>query len=140
MPWKETSVLDERMKFIGRLLSGEKMAPLCREFGISRTTGHKVWKRYQESGSTAVQNRSRAPHSHPNQTPFEVEQVIVRLLQTPQLFSVQFSQRYEVGMVALRSIVGKRPGKRLPCTPFVMKRHFRVDVPCDEDPVIEILG
>ena len=53
MPWKDTSVLDERMKFIGRLLSGEKMAPLCREFGISRTTGHKIWKRYQESGSAA---------------------------------------------------------------------------------------
>jgi transposase-like protein len=51
MPWKETSVMDERMKFIGRLLSGEKMAPLCREFGISRTTGHKIWNRYQESGS-----------------------------------------------------------------------------------------
>lgn len=79
MPWKETSVMDERMKFVGRLLSGEKMAPLCREFGISRVTGHKIWNRYQESGAAAVQNRSRAPHSHPNRTPFEVEQVIVRL-------------------------------------------------------------
>jgi hypothetical protein len=27
MPWKETSVMDERIKFAGRLLSGEKMAP-----------------------------------------------------------------------------------------------------------------
>ena len=79
MPWKETSVMDERMKFIGRLLSGEKMAPLCREFGISRVTGHKIWKRYQENGAAAVQNRSRAPHSHPNRTPFEVERTILRL-------------------------------------------------------------
>jgi putative transposase len=79
MPWKETSVVDERMKFIGRLLSGEKMAPLCREFGISRVTGHKIWKRYQENGSAAVQNRSRAPNTHPNRTPFEVERLIVRL-------------------------------------------------------------
>ena len=63
MPWKETSVMDERMKFIGRLLSGEKMAPLCRGFGISRTTGHKIWKRYQESGAAAIQSRSRAPSS-----------------------------------------------------------------------------
>ena len=23
------------------------MAPLCKEFGISRVTGHKIWKRYQ---------------------------------------------------------------------------------------------
>lgn len=79
MPWKETSVMDERMKFIGRLLYGEKMSPLCREFGISRMTGHKIWKRYQDQGASGLPNRSRAPHSHPNQIPFEIEQAIVRL-------------------------------------------------------------
>jgi hypothetical protein len=41
MPWKETSVMDERMNFTGRLLSGEKMAPLCTEFRIFRVAGHK---------------------------------------------------------------------------------------------------
>jgi len=79
MPWKETSVLDERMKFIGRLLYGEKMAPLCREFGISRVTGYKIWKRYQNHGSSGLPNQSRAPHSRPNQLSFEIEQLIVRL-------------------------------------------------------------
>jgi putative transposase len=79
MPWKETSVMDERMKFLGRLLSGAKMAPLCREFGISRVTGHKIWNRYQENGAAAVFNKSRAPQAHPNRTPFDVEQLIVRL-------------------------------------------------------------
>jgi putative transposase len=71
--------MDERVKFIGRLLGGEKMASLCREFGISRVTGHKIWRRYQQSGGEALQNRSRAPHSHPNRTPFAIEQLIVRL-------------------------------------------------------------
>ncbi|MFC2160956.1 integrase core domain-containing protein [Acidobacteriota bacterium] len=79
MPWEETSVMDERMKFIGRLLSGEKMAPLCREFGISRVTGHKIWNRYKEYGSGSIRNRSRAPRIHPNQIPHEVELLIVRL-------------------------------------------------------------
>jgi transposase InsO family protein len=79
MPWKETCVMDERMKFIGRLLSGEKMASLCREYGISRVTGYKIWSRYQEFGSVALFDQSRAPHKHPNQTPFEVERLIVRL-------------------------------------------------------------
>ena len=79
MPWKETSVMDERMKFVGRLLYGEKMAPLCKEFGISRVTGYKIWKRYQDQGSSGLPNRSRSPHSHPNQLPFEIEQLIVRL-------------------------------------------------------------
>ncbi len=78
MPWKETCVMDERTKFIGRLLSGEKMAPLCREFGISRVTGHKIWNRYQDYGSIALFDQSRAPHKHPNQTPFEIQQLIIR--------------------------------------------------------------
>jgi putative transposase len=79
MPWKETCVMDERTKFIGRLLEGEKMAPLCKEFGISRVTGHKIWNRYKENGNQGLNSRSRAPHKHPNQTPFEVEKLIIRL-------------------------------------------------------------
>ena len=54
MPWKETSVMDERIKFIGRLLSGEKIAQVCREFGISRVTGHKIWNRYKEDGTRGI--------------------------------------------------------------------------------------
>jgi hypothetical protein len=34
MPWKERNPMDERLKFIARLLDGEKMAGLCREFGV----------------------------------------------------------------------------------------------------------
>jgi hypothetical protein len=30
MPWKECSVMDERIRFVARLLEGEKMASLCR--------------------------------------------------------------------------------------------------------------
>lgn len=40
--------MDERLKFIARLLVGEKMSPLCREFGISCVTGHKIFNRYKE--------------------------------------------------------------------------------------------
>jgi hypothetical protein len=29
MPWKECHVMDERLRFVARLLEGEKMAPLC---------------------------------------------------------------------------------------------------------------
>ena len=30
MPWKECHVMDERLRFVARLLEGEKMAPLRR--------------------------------------------------------------------------------------------------------------
>jgi len=43
MPWKECSVTDERMQFVARRLAGEAMAELCREFGISRKTGYKIF-------------------------------------------------------------------------------------------------
>ena len=38
MPWQECSKMDERLKFVARLLEGEKMAVLCREFDTSRKT------------------------------------------------------------------------------------------------------
>ena len=42
MPWKECHVMHERLRFVARRLEGEKMAPLCAEFGISRKTGYKI--------------------------------------------------------------------------------------------------
>src|ERR1700736_5516042 len=45
MPWKECSVVDERLQFVARRLAGEAMAELCREFGISRKTGYKIFDR-----------------------------------------------------------------------------------------------
>ena len=48
MPWEERSIVEERMRFVLRLKDGESMAPLCREFGISRVTGYKIYERYRE--------------------------------------------------------------------------------------------
>ena len=42
--------MDERLRFVARLLEGEKMAPLCAEFGISRKTGYKIFDRYKDCG------------------------------------------------------------------------------------------
>ena len=50
MPWKERSVMEERMRFVLRLKDGESMASVCREFGISRVTGYKIYERYIEYG------------------------------------------------------------------------------------------
>ena len=42
MPWSESTKMDEKLKFVARYLDGESISDLCREFGISRVTGHKV--------------------------------------------------------------------------------------------------
>lgn len=70
--------MEERMKFISRVLEGEKMTELCREFGISRKTGYKVFNRYKECGMEAMVDRSRRPHRFYNQTPFQIEKYIIR--------------------------------------------------------------
>ncbi|ESX08264.1 integrase [Mesorhizobium sp. LSHC440B00] len=81
MPWKECNVMEERLKFIARLLDGEKMAVLCREFDISRKTGYKILTRYNDSGLEGLTDRSRRPYRHANQLPFQIEKLIVRLKQ-----------------------------------------------------------
>jgi hypothetical protein len=48
MPWKESSVMDERLRFVARLIEGEEMTLLCREFSISRKTGYKIYDRYKD--------------------------------------------------------------------------------------------
>src|SRR6266478_1468004 len=79
MPWKECSVMDERVRFVGRLLDGEKMVALCREFAISRKTGYKIFDRYKEYGLEALTDRSRRPWRYANQLPQQVEAAILNL-------------------------------------------------------------
>jgi len=79
MPWKASSVMDERLRFVARLLEGEQMSPLCREFGIARKTGYKIFDRYKEHGLEALTDRSRRPVRYANQLPGQVESLIVSL-------------------------------------------------------------
>jgi putative transposase len=71
--------MDERVRFISRLLDGEKMARLCAEFGISRKTGYKIYRRYKGCGVEGLTDRSRRPQRHANQLPEPIEKLIVRL-------------------------------------------------------------
>ncbi len=79
MPWKECHVMDERLRFVARVLEGEKMAPLCAEFGISRKTGYKIFERYKDCGVAAFTDRSRRPYRQANRLPPQLEAMIVRL-------------------------------------------------------------
>jgi transposase len=70
-------VIDERMRFVIRLKDGETMASLCREFGISRKIGYKIFERYQQSGLEGLSDRTRRPFRYANQLPEQVEAAIV---------------------------------------------------------------
>jgi putative transposase len=79
MPWQECQKMDERLRFVARLLEGEKMAALCREFDISRQTGHKFYKRYKDLGLQGLTDRSRRPYRQANRLPEALESRIVQL-------------------------------------------------------------
>jgi len=71
--------MDERLRFVARLLDGEKMAVLCREFDISRKTGYKIFARYKDCGLEGLTDRSRRPYRQANRMPFQLEKLIVQV-------------------------------------------------------------
>jgi putative transposase len=73
--------MDERLRFVARLLDGEKMAVMCREFDISRKTGYKIFARYKDCGLEGLTDRSRRPYRHGMRLPFQIEKLIVQLKQ-----------------------------------------------------------
>ena len=67
MPWNQTCPMDEKIKFIAAVKSGQdSFAEICRQFGISRKSGYKLMQRYEQDGEQGLKERSRAPHRHPN--------------------------------------------------------------------------
>ena len=71
--------MDERLRFVARLLEGEKMAELSREFDISRKTGYRIFQRYKDLGLEGLTDRSRRPFRQANKLPMQIETLIVQL-------------------------------------------------------------
>ena len=82
MPWEETCTMSERMKFIAAYETGEEtMTVLCQRFSISRKTGYKWLRRFQQEGIDGLHNKSRAHYSHPATTNEETVQWLLDLKQ-----------------------------------------------------------
>jgi transposase InsO family protein len=80
MPWKVSGVVERRQQFLDEYASGQwTMTELCRAYGISRPTGYELLRRFVASGELGLEDHSRAPRRHPNQTPAEIEQQVLEL-------------------------------------------------------------
>src|SRR5215472_6170277 len=80
MPWKVSGVVEKRKQFLADYESGEwTMTDLCRAYEITRPTGYAVLRRYAQEGETGLEERSRAPKRHPNQTAAEIEEQVLAL-------------------------------------------------------------
>src|SRR6266568_310863 len=82
MPWKASSVMEEKLRFIFEHDLGEQtMRELCQRYGIARETGYVWLRRYRATGIAGLGEHSRAAHQHANQTPEAIEQMVLELRQ-----------------------------------------------------------
>ncbi len=81
MPWNVRDVVEQRTRFLKDYDSGQyNVAELSRMYEISRQTAYNLLERREQDGDAeGVQDRSRAPQRHPNQTPAWQEQAILEL-------------------------------------------------------------
>ena len=76
MPWKKELPMEQRERFVILAQSDRyTKKELCEQFGISRKTGHKWLRRFEEEG---LEERSRAPKCVANRTEVQVERLIVK--------------------------------------------------------------
>jgi len=75
--------MEQRVEFVVRAVSQkETMAGLCRAFGVSRPTGYRWRKRYEQAKSfTALHEISRRPHRSPQRSNTGIEERVVELRQ-----------------------------------------------------------
>src|SRR6188768_3691080 len=62
---------------MNRVMRGEKVTDLCREFGIARKTGDKYKQRFKRLGVAGLADQKRAPKVIPHRTPPELAEVIL---------------------------------------------------------------
>ena len=79
MPWRECSVMDERVRLIGHLLDGEGMSELCRAFGISRKTAARSSIAAARRGSMRWRTGHAGRFAMPTQLTGQAEAMVVRL-------------------------------------------------------------
>lgn len=82
MSWKEVNPMQQKILFIADYLRQiSSMSDLCSRYGISRKTGYKWVKRFDQSGIEGLHEQSRRPSKSPIQTPYRIQQKIIELRQ-----------------------------------------------------------
>lgn len=81
MPWKVSSLMEERLQFVRRAEAGESMTTLCQEYGIARKTGYKILQRFATIGPAGLCDQSRRPLHSPCATPPAIQHLICQAKQ-----------------------------------------------------------
>jgi putative transposase len=107
MPWKETSPMDEKVRFIADFSKNRfSFSELCDRYDISRKTGYKWIERYADDGPGALEDLSRKPHHFPNETdPIIVEAIL----------ALRRKHTYWGAKKILKILRGRHPKWDFPC-------------------------
>jgi len=74
--------MEEKLRFLFEYELGERtMSELCQRYEIARETGYVWLRRYRHAGVAGLVQHSRAAHGHGNQTPEDIEQMVLELRQ-----------------------------------------------------------
>lgn len=129
MPWKSKTPVDLRIEFMKRVMKGETVVELCREFGISRKTGDKFKQRFKRLGEAGLLDMSRAPKVIPHRTSPEIVKLLVDEKKRhptwgPKKLKTQLEERLLTALPAVSTI-----GDILERAGLVSKRGKRRAVP-----------
>lgn len=82
MPWHEVTKVESRRLFVHGCRTGRwSLSEGCRRFGISRPTGYKWLRRFEDSGDEGLEDRSRRPRTVSYATAPAAEKALVALRQ-----------------------------------------------------------
>jgi len=111
------------------------MALLCREFDISRKTGHEIFNRFRECGLEGLTDRSRRPYRQANRLPFQIEALILQLKKEhPGLGSPQ-DPREDPPPPQRDQFAGHQYRSRGPRAEQSGEPGARASLPCTRDPL-----
>src|SRR5712691_11136399 len=120
MPWRETSAMDERLRFVQDMhRPGWSIAELCRRYEVSRKTGYKWLRAYARGGPAALADGSHRPQTSPHATAPKVVRLILEL-----------QRHYKWGARKVRRLLSARvPADQVPTKTTIhriLERHGRV--------------
>jgi putative transposase len=134
--------MQEKLRFVFEYELGERsMTELCQRYEITRETGYVWLRRYRQAGLEGLVELSRAAHRHHNQTPEDIEQMVVELRQAHMRW----------GPRKLKWILGRdEPGRKWPAAStigamlkregLVVRRKKRLRTPPYTDPLAHADG
>jgi len=130
-----------KIQFVERATNGESVSALCREFGVSRTSGHKWINRFKARGYEGLDEESRRPKSTPLAT---AEDIVMAVLEArdahprwgPRKLEVLLRRRFAEQTPSVRTIARilkradrvrerrrRRPPNVVECAPQLEAKH-----------------